>query len=305
MTVATVLDVGPPAPRRRRSFWRYWRGNLKGSEFTWALAFSVPYIAVFLAFVAYPVFYGLWMGSAPALYAEVFSDVIYQDTVINTLVFVALGVNLKLFLALLLSGVFMRPGRVTKVMLMLFVLPWAVPQLPAFISLHWMLNGEWGLLNNALWILGGIEGPSWLNERWTALGCAIASHLWKWTPFWTVILLAGRMSIPQDIYDAAKVDGATGLNGFLFVTFPLLSNLYLVLTLLATIFLLGDFNTVFFVTGGGPNNETHLLATLGIRNAFDLARPDLGVAAVMTALPVLIPLVIILMRRMKTAEVQL
>jgi multiple sugar transport system permease protein len=144
-----------------------------------------------------------------------------------------------------------------------------------------------------------------LNDRWTALGAAIASHLWKWTPFWTVILLAGRMSIPQDIYDAAKVDGATGLSRFLFVTFPLLANLYLVLTLLATIFLLGDFNTVFFVTGGGPNNETHLLATLGIRNAFDLARPDLGVAVVMTALPVLIPLVIILMRKLRTSEVQL
>src|SRR5882757_9227127 len=213
MTAATELDVGLPSPTRRRSFLRYWRGNLKGSEFTWALAFSVPYIAVFLAFVAYPVFYGLWMGSNPALYAEVFSDVIYQDTVVNTLLFVAVGVNLKLF-----------------------VLPWAVPQLPAFISLHWMLNGEWGLLNNALWILGGIEGPSWLNERWTALGSAIAAHLWKWTPFWTVILLAGRMSIPQDIYDAAKVDGATGLSRFLFVTFPLLANLYLVLTLLATIF---------------------------------------------------------------------
>jgi multiple sugar transport system permease protein len=141
MTATTVLDAGSPAPSRKRSFWRYWRGNLKGSEFTWALAFSVPYIAVFLAFVAYPVFYGLWMGSNPVLYSEVFTDVIYQDTVVNTLIFVALGVNLKLFLALLLSGLFMRPGWLTKVMLMLFVLPWAVPQLPAFISLHWMLNG--------------------------------------------------------------------------------------------------------------------------------------------------------------------
>ena len=78
-----------------------------------------------------------------------------------------------------------------------------------------------------------------------------------------MILLAGRMSIPQEIYDAAKVDGATGLRRFLHVTFPLLANLYLVLTLLATIFLLGDFNSVYFVTGGGPANSTHLLATLG------------------------------------------
>ena len=110
MTAATELDVGLPSPTRRRSLLRYWRGNLKGSEFTWALAFSVPYIAVFLAFVVYPVFYGVWMGSNPALYADVFSDVIYKDTVVNTLLFVAVGVNLKLFLALLLSGLFMRPA---------------------------------------------------------------------------------------------------------------------------------------------------------------------------------------------------
>jgi len=178
--------------------------------------------------------------------------------------------------------------------------------LPTFISIHWMLNGEWGLVNNALWILFGVDGPSWLNSRWLALGSAIGSHVWKWTPFWTVILLAGRMSIPQEIYDAAKVDGATGLRRFLYVTFPLLANLYLVLTLLATIFLLGDFNSVYFVTGGGPANSTHLLATLGVvRDMLELGKPQLGVAAVMSALPLLIPLVIILMRKLKTSEAQL
>jgi multiple sugar transport system permease protein len=301
---ATVVEIGrsvvPP-----RSLWHYWRGGLRGSEFTWAVAFVVPYVAVFLAFVVYPVIYGLWMGSAPALYAELFNDPIYQMTVANTLIFLAFGVNLKLFLALMLSGFFMRPGWWTKVMLLIFVLPWAIPALPSFISIHWMLNGEWGLLNNALYHLFGIDGPSWLNSRWLALGSAICSHLWKWTPFWTVILLAGRMSIPQEIYDAAKVDGATGMRGFAHVTFPLLANLYLVLTLLATIFLLGDFNTVFFVTGGGPANTTQLLATLGIRNAYDMGHPELGVAAVMSALPLMIPVVILLMRKLKTAEVQL
>ena len=123
--------------------------------------------------MVYPVFYGLWMGSDPSLYAEVFSDPIYQQTVVNTLVFVAFGVNLKLFLALLLSGFFMRPGWWVKALLMIFVLPWAVPALPTFISIHWMLNGEWGLLNNALYILFGVDGPSWLNSRWLALGSAI------------------------------------------------------------------------------------------------------------------------------------
>jgi multiple sugar transport system permease protein len=304
MASVSVADVGSPAVPRQ-SLWRYWGGGLRGSEFAWAIAFVLPYIGVFLAFVVYPVCYGVWMGSQPSLYTDVFSDPIYQQTVVNTLIFVAFGVNLKLFLALMLSGFFMRPGWWVKGLLLIFVLPWAVPALPTFISIHWMLNGEWGLLNNVLYIVFGVDGPSWLNSRWLALGAAVCSHVWKWLPFWTVILLAGRMSIPQEIYDAAKVDGATGLRRFLHVTFPLLANLYLVLTLLATIFLFGDFNTITFVTGGGPANSTHLLATLGIRDAFDLANPRLGVAVVLTAMPLMIPLVMILMRKLKTAEVQL
>ncbi len=304
MNSATVYELDRPSIPRR-TLLRYWQGRLRGSEFTWAIAFVVPYIAVFLAFVVYPVFYGAWMGSSPRLYSQLFSDPIYQETVVNTLLFLAFGVNLKLFLALLLSGFFMHPGWPTKVLLMIFVLPWAVPALPTFISIHWMLNGEWGLVNNALYTLFGIEGPSWLNTRWLALGAAICSHIWKWLPFWTVILLAGRMSIPHEILDAAKVDGATGLRRFIYVTFPLLANLYLVLTLLATIFLLGDFNTVTFVTGGGPANSTHVLATLGIRDAYDMGHPELGMAAVLSALPLMIPLVIILMRKLRTTEVQL
>jgi multiple sugar transport system permease protein len=304
MDSVSTVEIGRPAIQRQ-TLWRYFRGSLKTTEYTWALAFVVPYVAVFLTFVAYPVVYGLWMGSETRLYRELFADPIYKSTVVNTVLYLALGVNVKMFLALLLSGFFMRPGWWMKALLLIFVLPWAVPQISTFISIHWMLNGEWGFLNNALYTFFHIEGPSWLNERWTALGAVIVSHIWKWTPFWTLILLAGRMAIPVEIRDSAKVDGATGLRGFVHITFPLLANLYLICTLLSTIFLLGDFNAVTFVSGGGPANSTHVLATLGIRNAFDLAHPRLGVAAVMTALPMVIPLVIVLMRKLRTAEVQL
>ena len=125
------------------------------------------------------------------------------------------------------------------------------------------------------------------------------------TPFWTVIMLAGRMGIPQELYEAAAVDGATSLHRFRHVTVPLMANLYIVCTLLDTVFALGDFNSTYFVSGGGPAMSTEVLATLGIRYAFTIALPRLGVATVMTALPLLIPLVIILMRKLRMKEVQL
>jgi multiple sugar transport system permease protein len=296
------LPVAAPAAKRRSA----WRLGLQGSEFTWAIAFIIPYAGLFAAFVAYPVVYGLWLGRDPALYFELMSEPIYQRTVVNTILYLGIGVNLKMFGALMMSGFFMRRGWWVKGLLLIYVLPWAVPALPSFISIHWMLNGQWGLINNAIWLAFGVDGPGWLEtSRWLALGSVIASHIWKWMPFWTVILLAGRMAIPQELYEAAEMDGATGIKRFTYVSFPLLANLYLVCTLLSTLFTLGDFNSVYFVSGGGPALSTHVLATLGIRDAFEIARPDLGVAVVMSALPLMIPLVILLMRKLHTTEVSL
>jgi multiple sugar transport system permease protein len=168
-----------------------------------------------------------------------------------------------------------------------------------------MLIGEQGLVDGVLSALFGIDGPIWFNHRWLALGSDIIAYVWKWMPFWTVIFLAGRMTIPRDLYDAAEVDGATGSRRFVHVTFPLLANLYLVCTLLSTLWTLGDFTTVYLVSGGGPMKASEVLATLGFHYAFDAARPALGVAAVMSALPVLIPIVILLMRRVQASEVEL
>jgi multiple sugar transport system permease protein len=279
--------------------------QLHGSDFAWAIAFVIPYAAVFCAFAVYPIGYALWMASKPSLYADLIADPLYLRTVVNTLLFVGLGVNMTMFLALLLSGFFMRRRWWIKALLVIYILPWALAAVQAFISFHWMLIGEQGLVDGVLSALFGIDGPLWFNNRWLALGSNIISYIWKWMPFWTVIFLAGRMAIPRGIYDAAEVDGATGSRRFVHVTFPLLANLYLVCTLLFTLWTIGDFTTVYFVSGGGPADSTNVLATLGFRYAFDFAKPPLGVATAMSALPVLIPVAIILMRRLQTREVQL
>lgn len=282
-----------------------WHGGLRGSEMSWAIAFLVPYLAVFLAFVVYPVAYGLWLGADPALYARLFGYPRYRIVVINTLLLVGVGVNVKMFLAFLMSGFFIRRSRWIKGLLVLYMLPWALPALPAYLSLHWMFIGYGGFLNSALEALFDIDGPIWFNSYWLALGVNILAYIWKWMPFWTLVFLAGRMAIPQDIYEAAAVDGATGLRRFTFVTFPLLANLYLICTLLSVLWTMGDFTTAYFVSSGAPALTTEVLATYGFRMAFDQGDPQLGVAAVMVALPVLIPLTILLMRRLQATEVQL
>ena len=289
------LNPGEYPPGRR----------LQRSELAWALAFLAPYLVVFAAFVVYPVGHGLWIGRDPALYAELFADQRYLRTVVNTVLFVGLGVNLMMFAAVLLSGLFVRREWWVRALLAVYLTCWALPAVPAFVSFHWMLIGEQGLVNGLLRELFGVEGPIWFNDRWLALGCNIVAYVWKWMPFWTVVFVAGRMAIPQEIYEAAAVDGATGARRFLHVVFPILANLYLVCTLLATLWTVGDFNTTYLVSIGAPARSSEVLATLGFHYAFDAAQPALGIAATMSALPILVPVALVLMRRLQAGGVQL
>ena len=287
-----------------------WRRLLRrvrpqGFDSIWAIAFLVPYIGVFTAFVAYPVVFGLWMGHDPALYGLLVSDPRYVDTLINTLLFVAIGVNVTMFGAFLLSGFFVQRGWWRRSLLVVFLIPWALPGFVVFTSIHFMLVTQWGLLDSLIRAITGEDGPLFMVSTPIAMASNIVAYIWKWLPFWTLIFVAGRMAIPQDIYEAAAIDGATGVKRLIYVTFPLLASVYLICTLLDTVWTLGEFPTVYFVSGGAPARTTDVLATYGVHEAFDFARPHLGVAAMMSALPILIPVVLLLMRRVRAAGVQL
>jgi multiple sugar transport system permease protein len=262
-------------------------------------------VAIFAAFLIYPVVYGLWMGSDPSLYGLLFTDPLYLRTAINTLLFVVIGVNVQMFLAFLLSGFFMSRSWWVRSLLAIYLIPWALPAMVVFTSIHFMLVTQWGLLDSLVRIVTGHDGPLFLTHEWVATGANIVSFIWKWMPFWTLVFIAGRMAIPQDIYEAADIDGAGGVKRLVYVTFPLLGNVYLISTLLSTVWALGDFNTVYFVSSGAPGKLTDVLSTYGFHEAFDFGYPNLGVAAMMSALPILIPLVILLMRRVRATGVQL
>lgn len=303
---ATEQLLERPRPFGAGWNWRpFWPVGLRNADIIWTIAFLAPYVAVLLAFVVYPFGFALWLGRDPETYRQLFDYPHYWITMLNTLLLVGVGVNGSLFLAFLLSGYFMIPSRWVKGLLVIYMLPWALPSLAAFLSMHWMLIGYGGFMNTALETLFGIEGPIWFDSYGLAMMCNILAYIWKWMPFWTLVFMAGRMAIPQDVYDAAAVDGATGLQRFTFVTVPMLANLYLICTLLFTLWTIGDFDTTYFVSSGSPALTTEVLGTYAFRMMLDWGYVEIGLAGALTVLPVTIPLAILLIRRLQVTEVQL
>jgi multiple sugar transport system permease protein len=263
----------------------------------WGIALLAPYLLVFLAFVVYPIGYGLWLARQPSNYVALYNDPIFARAAINTLIFLLVGINIKMLIALFLSGFFVEQRAWIRWLSVIFILPWAVPSIPTILSVRFMLNPEWGVVNQLIFKFTGDDGPNWLNDPAIALAMAIGVHVWKSLPFWTLILIAGRLAIPHDLYESAAVDGATNWQAFRFVTWPSMRGLYLTCTILSMIWTLGDFNSVYLLTGGGPADLTQVLATLGIRY-LRLDSVDLSMAAIIVALPLVLPLVYFMMKRL-------
>lgn len=284
--VPVTAPAPAPAKRGARNPWEFWGRML-----------VLPYLLVFVVFVLYPVGYGLWLARHPASYVKLFDDPIFFRTAINTIVFLVVAINVKMVVALLLSGFFVQGRWWIKALSVLFILPWAVPSIPTILSVRFMLNPEWGVINSLIFRFTGLDGPNWLNDPTLALGFSMLMHIWKSLPFWTLILVAGRLAIPAEQYEAAAVDGASSWQKFRFITWPSMRTLYLTSTILSMIWTLGDFNSVYLLTGGGPADLTHVLATLGIRY-LRLDQVDLAMASIVVALPLVLPLVYFMMKRL-------
>lgn len=263
----------------------------------WGVLMLTPYLLVFLAFVVYPVGYGLWLARHPASYVALYNDPIFARAAVNTLIFLLIGINLKMVIALFLSGFFVEQRAWIRWLSVIFILPWAVPSIPTILSVRFMFNPEWGVVNHLIFKFTGDDGPNWLNDPSIALTMAIGMHIWKSLPFWTLILMTGRLAIPQDLFEAAEVDGASWSQKFRFITWPSMQTLYITCTLLSMIWTLGDFNSVYLLTGGGPADLTHVLSTLGIRY-LRLDQLSLAMASIVCAMPFVLPLVYFMMKRL-------
>jgi multiple sugar transport system permease protein len=159
----------------------------------------------------------------------------------------------------------------------------------------WMLDPAFSVVN-MLWVeLGGTRpGPSWLGNATLAMFSVIMINTWRGLPFYGITLLAGLQTIPPELYEAATIDGSTGWQRFRYVTLPLLKPVILIVTLFSVIFTFADFQLVYVLTHGGPNNATNLFATYAFDIGMTAGQLGLGASIALTMLPALALLIVAL-----------
>ena len=206
-------------------------------------------------------------------YLFLLKDDRFWNALKNTVYFTVVSVSMELFLglsiAMLLNRTFMFKGIVRALVL----IPWAIPTVVSARMWEWMYNTVFGILN---YMLGA--KINWLGSPFWAMNAAIFMDVWKTTPFVAILLMAGLHVIPQDIYHAARVDGAENLAIFRKITLPLLKPVILVVLIFRTLDAFRVFDAVYVLTGGGPANTTETLSIYAYKTLFQTLQFGYGSA---------------------------
>jgi multiple sugar transport system permease protein len=260
-------------------------GKLSRRQRSAAWLFALPSIVFILAFFGYPLLYNLTMsvedytvasfftGDAPfvglANYISVIRSPVFSLAAFNTVVFTVGSIAAQFVIGLGLALFFNRRFRLNTLLRSLFMLPWLVPIIVSGTIFRWIYDQDFGVLNQVLLGLHLIGSPvPWLLTRWTALLALIIANVWIGVPFNMVILYSGLQGIPQELYEAARVDGARATRRFAHITLPLLTPVIRIVLVLGLIYTLRVFDLIWIVTAGGPANATQTLATFAYASSF-------------------------------------
>lgn len=218
-----------------------------------------------------------WTWSGVRHYAALGADPLVAAGVRNTAVFAALAVAIEMVLGFLLAHWVSRAGRSQLAYRTIFLLPILLPGIVIGAIWKLMYNPDFGVVNQ-LFALAGLAGHDWLGDRALALASVIAVDVWHWTPFVFLLLLAGLQSLPQDVYEAAKVDGAGPWAELRYVTLPMMLPAIAVTFAFRLIVSFKVFDEVYLLTGGGPGTATEVVSFTIYRRFFTEDRMGYGSA---------------------------
>ena len=210
-------------------------------------------------------------------YIRLLKDDIFWRSLKNTILFMAVTVNVSFLIALGISQLMARVTRGQSILRTLLMIPMMFAPVLVGFQFAWFFNATVGLVNNALISLGILSQPkAWLVDEPTGMIAIMIASIWMNIPVMTIILLAGTLSLPRDIYEAADVDGANGWQQFRHITFPLLQPFTIIALTVLSLDIARAYDIVRIMTGGGPAHRTEMIWTyagrLAIRNSqFGLA----------------------------------
>ena len=220
-------------------------------------------------------------------------DPVFWRVVQNTFIYTGVATVLKMIGGLGLALAMNQQFRFKNLVRALLLLPFIVPTVLSTVAFMWMLDPAFSVVNRLLISFGVPKpGPSWLGNPILAMISIIAINTWRGLPFYGITLLAGLQTVPTELYEAATIDGAGGWQRFRYVTLPILQPIILIVTLFSVIFTFADFQLVYVLTHGGPQNATALFATYAFDIGMGGGQLGLGAAVALAMLPALALLII-------------
>lgn len=263
-----------------------------GERERFMLALILPAVLILVAFQVIPILIGAnasfrvyplfhptktWVGLTN--YVRILTDPLFYGTVLpNTFLFMGCSVTGGLVAGLGLAVMLNRPFRGARIVRTVILLPLMVAPVVAAIMITWMFNDQFGIVN-VIWQALGFEPVVWFLYRWTSMGIVVMTDIWLWTPWFTIILLAGLQSIPIEPREAAMIDGASAWLIFWKVTLPLLRPVLMVCIVIRSIDAFRVFDIVWVITKGEPYRSTEVFSIYAYKQAFVYLNFDQGSAA--------------------------
>lgn len=288
MANSAARASGVPVMRRQmhtKSNWLVPLGMLSPVILATAIVivFPVLFVVAESLFDVRPAHHAGWRWAGIGNYARIFTDAELGGVLINSIVWTFGSVLLQFVIAfgaaILVKSALKGPA--WSWLRALYILPWATPIIVGALSWKWLYNPQYGMLNDVLRVVG-LEDYAlpWLSNPHTSLVAVIITNIWRGFPFIMVMLLSGMASIPEELYEAAGVDGAGPIQCMFRITLPLLRPMILLSTLMSLIWTFNNFGLIFVMTGGGPAGASEILTTYVYKNAFE--RFDFGYASALS-----------------------
>jgi multiple sugar transport system permease protein len=265
-----------------------------------------------LVLLAYPFVLAVWISLTDRVLGEpgkfiwfqnffkLLQDPLFRETVWNSFIYTITTVFFKMFLGVILALLLNQEIPCRNLIRGAILLPWIVPTSLSVLTWLWMFDSLFSIVNYILLGLGLISRKvPWLGDPFWAMVSVIIVNTWRGLPFFAVSFLAGLMTIPKELYEAAEVDGALRFRQFWHITLPLLQPIIAVVVLFSTIWTFADFQIVYILTHGGPINATQIFATMAYDVALVAGRIGEGSAISLFLFPALLVVIILMLRYLR------